>query len=125
MILTDGIVNDIQETVEVLHMAAMLPSSVIIIGIGDADFSNMEYLDGDNNILYGDICNDNKNNEMPIRDIVWFVKFNKYKNDNNFERFTEEALKELPKQIEEYFRLTGKKLGQNGEMFREDEKSVV
>ena len=125
MILTDGIVNDIQETVEVLHMAAMLPSSVIIIGIEDADFSNMEYLDGDNNILYGDICNDNKNNEMPVRDIVQFVKFNKYKNDNNFERFTEEALKELPKQIEEYFRLTGKKLGQSGEMFREDEKSVV
>jgi hypothetical protein len=85
----------------------------------------MEYLDGNNNILYGDICNDNKNNEMPVRDIVQFVKFNKYKNDNNFERFTEEALKELPKQIEEYFRLTGKKLGQSGEMFREDEKSVV
>ena len=126
MIFTDGIVNDIQETVEVLHKAAMLPLSVIIIGIGDADFSNMEYLDGDNNnILYGDICNDNENNEMPVRDIVQFVRFNKYKKNNNYEGFTEEALKELPRQIEEYFRLTEKELEQNKAMFTEDKESVV
>ena len=57
-------------------------------------------------ILYGDIGNDDENNEMPVRDIVQFVRFNNYKNDTNYERFTEEALKELPIQIEEYFSLT-------------------
>ena len=76
-------------------------------------------------ILYGDIGNDDENNEMPVRDIVQFVRFNNYKNDTNYERFTEEALKELPRQIEEYFRLTEKELEQNKAMFTEDKESVV
>ena len=52
MIFTDGIVNDIQGIVEVLHKVAMLPLSVIIIWIGGVDLSNKEYLDGDNNIIW-------------------------------------------------------------------------
>ena len=46
------------------------PASVIIIGVGDADFDAMEELDGDGGLLrddYGNVCK---------RDIVQFVEFN-------------------------------------------------
>lgn len=44
MILTDGQINDMDETCDVLVKAASYPLSVIIIGIGNADFSNMDTL---------------------------------------------------------------------------------
>lgn len=39
--------NDFEETVEQLIIASSLPVSVIIIGVGDADFSKMKKLNGD------------------------------------------------------------------------------
>lgn len=47
LILTDGKNHDIKETVEALFEAVDLPMSIIIVGIGEGDFSKMEYLDGD------------------------------------------------------------------------------
>jgi hypothetical protein len=44
MILTDGIINDMDETCNALVSCDVLPLSVIIIGIGKADFSNMNTL---------------------------------------------------------------------------------
>jgi hypothetical protein len=44
MILTDGIINDMDETCNALVSCDVLPLSVIIIGIGQADFSNMNTL---------------------------------------------------------------------------------
>ena len=40
MILTDGIIRDMQETINALVEASFLPISVIIIGIGNANFHN-------------------------------------------------------------------------------------
>ena len=45
MILTDGIIDDMSETIDSLVEASFLPISVIIIGIGDADFSNFSQMD--------------------------------------------------------------------------------
>lgn len=47
LILTDGEIHDMNETIDSLVFAADLPLSVIIIGIGNADFGNMEKLDSD------------------------------------------------------------------------------
>ena len=44
MILTDGQINDMQATIDALVEASIYPLSVIIIGIGNADFSNMHIL---------------------------------------------------------------------------------
>ena len=41
LILTDGQITDYRETVDELVKGSQLPMSVIIIGIGDADFSSM------------------------------------------------------------------------------------
>lgn len=47
LILTDGEVHDMRQTVDKIVECAELPLSVIIVGIGDQDFKNMEVLDGD------------------------------------------------------------------------------
>ena len=105
MILTDGLINDMDETVKLLIDCESLPLSVIIIGIGNSDFTNMIYLDGDVEPL-----TDN-NGRVTRRDLVQFVEYEKFKNgfysENNNE-LSEEVLKEIPKQIEEYYSMFGK-----------------
>ena len=44
MILTDGQINDMTQTCDAIVEAALLPLSIIIIGIGEADFTNMNIL---------------------------------------------------------------------------------
>ena len=54
MILTDGVIDDLQDTIDALVEASFEPLNVIIIGIGDADFKKMEILDGDEVMGIGD-----------------------------------------------------------------------
>lgn len=49
-IMTDGIINDMDETKKLIVDCADLPLSIIIIGIGDADFADMDILDGDDGL---------------------------------------------------------------------------
>ena len=105
MILTDGLINDMDETVKLLIDCESLPLSVIIIGIGNSDFTNMIYLDGDVEPL-----TDN-NGRVTKRDLVQFVEYEKFKNgfySGNNNELSEEVLKEIPKQIEEYYSIFGK-----------------
>lgn len=51
LIITDGIITDMTETIDKIVMASGLPTSIIIVGVGNADFSNMEQLDGDDGLL--------------------------------------------------------------------------
>lgn len=108
MILTDGLINDMEETRNALVQASEYPLSVIIIGIGNADFGNMTELDGDV------LPVTNKKEEKVKRDIVQFVPFNKFKkkasssfnsNNDDLSILAEEVLKEVPKQVEEYFEI--------------------
>lgn len=57
------------QTVNLLVNNCKLPLSIIIVGIGNADFSNMNTLDGDNGLY-------NSNGAKAARDIVQFVPFN-------------------------------------------------
>merc|ERR1712038_1694052 len=45
IILTDGAVSDVQATAESLEACSDAPLSIIIVGIGSADFSAMQFLD--------------------------------------------------------------------------------
>ena len=53
LILTDGAITDMDETVKQIEKAQKLPISIIIVGVGNADFSSMELLDGDGGGAYG------------------------------------------------------------------------
>ena len=55
-------------TIDLVIQAAQLPLSIIIVGVGNADFTNMNKLDGDNG-LYG------SNGVRCPRDLVQFVPF--------------------------------------------------
>jgi hypothetical protein len=43
--------TDLKETTETIVNASTLPLSIVIVGIGDGDFSAMEFLDGDEHRL--------------------------------------------------------------------------
>ena len=47
LIITDGIITDMEDTKRSIVAAAGLPMSIIIVGVGNEDFSAMEELDGD------------------------------------------------------------------------------
>jgi hypothetical protein len=52
LILTDGIINDLQATVDEVVAGSGLPLSIIIVGIGNADFDQMDLLDADDAPLF-------------------------------------------------------------------------
>jgi len=41
LILTDGLINDMEATTDEIVRATNLPISIIIVGIGDEDFTSM------------------------------------------------------------------------------------
>jgi len=101
-ILTDGLMNDWDDSVDAIVEAAKHPLSIIIIGIGkdsDEGFPEMRLLDSDHNKLV------NSNGEKAIRDVVQFVEFEKLKNDPKI--LSEKVLEEIPHQLEEFFRIKG------------------
>ena len=95
MILTDGMIDDIDDTIEQLVEGSTLPLSVIIIGVGKADFTTMNVLDADENPLV------NSKGVKAARDLVQFVPFLKY--ESNPDKLAQEVLAEIPKQIIEYY----------------------
>jgi hypothetical protein len=100
MILTDGIINDMEKTLELLVDCAELPLSIIIIGIGNANFKDMHKLDGD------EIPLTDFKGRVTKRDLVQFVEYEKFKKKNVNEELSEEVLREIPRQVEEYYALT-------------------
>jgi len=95
MIITDGEITDEKETVSAIVEASRLPMSIIIVGVGSADFRAMELLDSDKGKL-----RDSRGNTA-ARDIVQFVPFNPFKNLPT-ERFSSAVLQELPASIVDY-----------------------
>ena len=47
MIMTDGKFTDLQACIQAIQQAQNSPLSIIIVGVGNADFGQMELLDGD------------------------------------------------------------------------------
>ena len=52
LIITDGIISDLQKTIDEVVYGSSLPLSIIIVGVGQADFSAMDELDADEVPLY-------------------------------------------------------------------------
>uniref|UniRef100_A0A8C5B0F5 Copine 3 n=1 Tax=Gadus morhua TaxID=8049 RepID=A0A8C5B0F5_GADMO len=74
LIITDGVITDMDQTRNAIVNASRLPMSIIIIGVGGADFSAMEFLDGDDGRLRS------QTGESAMRDIVQFVPFRDFQN---------------------------------------------
>jgi len=96
LIITDGIINDMQSTIDEIVRGADLPLSIVIVGVGEADFSSMDTLDADDDPLYS-----KKYKKYMSRDIVQFVPFQEFKGDAY--KLARETLTEIPGQVIEYF----------------------
>ena len=104
IILTDGLICDMDDTIDDLVEASNLPLSIIIIGIGPGDsksgFQGMVVLDSDDKDLVS------SRGEKAVRDIVQFVEFNKYGGD--LIKLSQQVLEEVPRQVESYYNIIGK-----------------
>eukprot|EP00172_Hildenbrandia_rubra_P001958 Plantae.Rhodophyta-Hildenbrandia_rubra.ctg25912.p1 GENE.Plantae.Rhodophyta-Hildenbrandia_rubra.ctg25912~~Plantae.Rhodophyta-Hildenbrandia_rubra.ctg25912.p1 ORF type:complete len:797 (+),score=181.35 Plantae.Rhodophyta-Hildenbrandia_rubra.ctg25912:32-2422(+) len=90
LILTDGVVSDIKQTIAEIVGASVLPLSIVIVGIGDEDFGRMKLLDGDHRLLrIGD--------REALRDIVQFVSFRAAEGD--LKKLARQVLEEIPSQL--------------------------
>uniref|UniRef100_A0A7N8YD05 Copine IVa n=1 Tax=Mastacembelus armatus TaxID=205130 RepID=A0A7N8YD05_9TELE len=100
LILTDGVITDMADTREAIVQASHLPMSVIIVGIGNADFSDMQMLDGDDGILRS------PKGEPVLRDIVQFVPFRNFKHASPA-ALAKSVLAEVPNQVVDYYNSKG------------------
>ncbi|KAG2458380.1 CPNE3 protein, partial [Polypterus senegalus] len=96
LIITDGVITDLDETRAAIVNASRLPMSIIIVGVGGADFSAMEFLDGD------DGCLRSPTGTPAVRDIVQFVPFRKFQNAPK-EALAQCVLAEVPSQVTTFF----------------------
>jgi len=92
LILTNGNISDTEATVKVLNHISVLPLSIVIVGIGTSNFSDIDYLD--------DVA---ETSGRP--NILKFVKFNN--NKDNIKSLTAELLAEIPYQLVDYFSRNG------------------
>ncbi|XP_054924436.1 copine-8-like isoform X2 [Dermacentor andersoni] len=100
LIITDGVISDMPRTREAIVQASSLPMSIIIIGVGNADFSAMEALDGD-------VVQLSSGFHRAERDIVQFVPLNKFLQgggtwQSNQMQLAKEVLAEVPGQVTSY-----------------------
>ncbi|XP_014342529.1 copine-1 isoform X2 [Latimeria chalumnae] len=98
LIITDGEITDLDQTRQAIVDASKLPMSIIIIGVGSADFKAMEILDADKGVLKS------LTGEAAVRDIVQFVPFRDYQNAPK-EALAQSVLAEIPKQLVSYFKM--------------------
>ncbi|PWA24612.1 hypothetical protein CCH79_00016287 [Gambusia affinis] len=95
LILTDGVITDMDQTRAAIVAASRLPMSIIIVGVGGADFGAMEFLDSDDKLLLS------PTGEAAARDIVQFVPFRHF--HGNSLALAQSVLAELPDQVSSFF----------------------
>ncbi|GAB6026835.1 Copine-8 [Chamberlinius hualienensis] len=102
LIITDGAITDMQETKRSIIRASSLPLSIIIVGVGSADFNAMEELDSDRSQLSCD-------GQVAERDIVQFVPLRDFIIPNvayheTQARLAKVVLAEVPSQVTSFMK---------------------
>ena len=100
LILTDGVINDMDDTKDAIVEAGRIPLSIIIVGVGNENFSAMEVLDADDEPLVS------RSGRKMERDLVQFVPFEKFANKHP-SLLAAEVLAEIPRQVVEWAEMNG------------------
>jgi len=100
LIITDGVINDMDNTISAIVSASSLPLSILIVGVGNADFEAMDVLDGDDERLHN-------SSGIAERDIVQFVPLRQFQVQNMVDTqfshaIAEALLEEIPGQLLSY-----------------------
>ncbi|KAJ3148733.1 hypothetical protein HDU89_004583 [Geranomyces variabilis] len=98
LMITDGVITDMDATVRAIVEASHLPLSIVIVGVGNADFTSMRVLDGDDEPLVA-------NGRKCERDIVQFVPFASFAGSPHL--LAKEVLAEIPDQLVGFMRKKG------------------
>jgi hypothetical protein len=101
LIITDGVIEDLQQSVDEIVELAQLPVSIVIVGVGSENFSQMVLLDADENPLYS-----SKTGSRMSRDIVQFVPFQDFK-DRPYHELAVATLEEIPREVLRFFKGQG------------------
>jgi hypothetical protein len=96
LIITDGAICDMNQTVDAIVRASDKPMSIVIVGVGAGDFSSMEILDGDGQKL-------RSNAGEAKRDIVQFVPFRDVMH-RGFGEIARVTLQEIPNQLLDFMK---------------------
>jgi hypothetical protein len=97
-----GVINDMDNTIDSIINASGLPLSILIVGVGTADFSAMEVLDSDGKLLQS-----RTTNRTAARDIVQFVPLSGFKGPGMEHALARELLAEIPEQVLGYYQAQG------------------
>lgn len=97
LMITDGVITDLEETKDAIVEASDLPLSILIVGVGGADFKEMEILDVDK----GDRLA-NSQGKVASRDVVQFVPLREVQSGEI--SVAQSLLAELPSQFLAYWR---------------------
>ncbi|PWA71563.1 calcium-dependent phospholipid-binding Copine family protein [Artemisia annua] len=97
LIITDGVITDLQETKDALVNASDLPLSILIVGVGGADYKEMEILDADKGERL-----ESTTGRVATRDIVQFVPFRDVQGGGI--SVVQSLLEELPSQFLTYMK---------------------
>uniref|UniRef100_A0A8C5FPX6 Copine Vb n=1 Tax=Gadus morhua TaxID=8049 RepID=A0A8C5FPX6_GADMO len=105
LIITDGVISDMAQTKEAIVNGAKLPMSIIIVGVGQAEFDAMVELDGDDIRI-------SSRGKPAERDIVQFVPFRDYMDRTgnhvlSMARLAKDVLAEIPDQFISYMKSRG------------------
>ncbi|XP_061584711.1 copine-9-like isoform X2 [Cololabis saira] len=105
LMITDGVISDMAQTKEAVVNAASLPMSIIIVGVGPAEFDAMEELDGDEVRV-------SSRGRFAERDIVQFVPFRDYMDRSgnqvlSMARLAKDVLAEIPDQLLSFMKSRG------------------
>uniref|UniRef100_A0A0K0EP16 C2 domain-containing protein n=1 Tax=Strongyloides stercoralis TaxID=6248 RepID=A0A0K0EP16_STRER len=110
LIITDGVISDMEKTKEEIIKASSLPLSIIIVGVGYDSFEEMKVLDSDKVML-------NINGKYAKRDIVQFVQLRNFLPPHRIlteeersiakEALAREVLEEVPEQLTSYMKAKG------------------
>ncbi|XP_076870261.1 copine-9-like [Brachyhypopomus gauderio] len=105
LMITDGVISDMVQTKEAVVSASSLPMSIIIVGVGPAEFDAMEELDGDEVRV-------SSRGRFAERDIVQFVPFRDYidRSGNqilSMARLAKDVLAEIPEQLLSFMKSKG------------------
>ncbi|KAK0139836.1 Copine-5 [Merluccius polli] len=105
LIITDGVISDMAQTKEAIVNGAKLPMSIIIVGVGQAEFDAMVELDGDDIRV-------SSRGKLAERDIVQFVPFRDYMDRTgnhvlSMARLAKDVLAEIPDQFISYMKSRG------------------
>jgi len=103
LIITDGVVTVMEPTIRAIISACKFPLSIVIVGVGNSDFTNMKILDADDKPLVQKSNPQARKSAVVMeRDIVQFVAMRDFQSETASYELPKAVLEEIPDQFMDY-----------------------